>query len=216
VPLPVVIGDPHFIGFKGQKYDFHGRAYKVFNLITDTNFQMNAQFVNANLRPKKTKTYLGEVGVKIGANLIHVICDRENDAKVTLFNKIPMNIDELYQLDHGTVSADDSSKVTIKSQKYNIMVKFSQSNHSSCHLNIKAEYKAGDYEKPKGILGFSAHDLPVEFFNSLEQHWEKFVVKSGDLFGDDFEDNQFLGHHGTDALSSSSNEDASWLTASGE
>ena len=47
---PQVKGDPHFVGFRGQKYDFHGEVDGVFNIITDINFHLNARFVNADLR----------------------------------------------------------------------------------------------------------------------------------------------------------------------
>ena len=67
---PSVSGDPHFVGFRGQRYDFHGVADGVFNLITDTNFHLNARFVNADLRhviwalPKFDPRILTDVHVK--------------------------------------------------------------------------------------------------------------------------------------------------------
>lgn len=40
-----VIGDPQFTGLRGQSFQVHGIDGAVYNLITDTNTQVNAQFV---------------------------------------------------------------------------------------------------------------------------------------------------------------------------
>lgn len=36
-------GDPHLVGFQGQDFDFDGEAGKVYNILSDSNFQVNVE-----------------------------------------------------------------------------------------------------------------------------------------------------------------------------
>ena len=42
---PAIKGDPMFVGLRGQKYQVHGIDGVVYNLITDTSFNVNSRFV---------------------------------------------------------------------------------------------------------------------------------------------------------------------------
>ena len=42
---PVVVGDPQFVGLRGQSYQVHGMDGAVYNLITESNTQVNSRFV---------------------------------------------------------------------------------------------------------------------------------------------------------------------------
>lgn len=42
---PVVVGDPQFVGLRGQSYQVHGMDGAVYNLITERNTQVNSRFV---------------------------------------------------------------------------------------------------------------------------------------------------------------------------
>jgi DNA-binding beta-propeller fold protein YncE len=44
--IPVgVLGDPQFTGLRGQQYQVHGMDHAIYNLISDKELQVNAQFV---------------------------------------------------------------------------------------------------------------------------------------------------------------------------
>lgn len=62
-----VADDPHFTGFDGSTYDFQGKINKVYNLVTDKYFQLNARFIAA---PKVSNTYMGALGVRVHENTI--------------------------------------------------------------------------------------------------------------------------------------------------
>ena len=58
-------GDPHFYGFKGQKYDIMGQSYEIYNLITSSTLQINSRFVPYFRLPEQvvpTGTMMGELG----------------------------------------------------------------------------------------------------------------------------------------------------------
>ena len=44
-PPPAVVGDPQFVGLRGQEYQIHGVDGGVYNLITESASQVNSRFV---------------------------------------------------------------------------------------------------------------------------------------------------------------------------
>jgi len=44
----IVVGDPQFVGFRGQSYQVHGIDGGVYNLISERNSQVNSRFVFLN------------------------------------------------------------------------------------------------------------------------------------------------------------------------
>lgn len=44
-PSAVVVGDPQFVGLRGQSYQVHGVDGAVYNLITEQSTQVNSRFV---------------------------------------------------------------------------------------------------------------------------------------------------------------------------
>lgn len=68
-------GDPQFIGFQGQNFQFHGMADEVFNLISTPTFQMNGNFkyisagkcdYNDTACFTHPGTYVDQIGFMIG------------------------------------------------------------------------------------------------------------------------------------------------------
>jgi len=53
-------GDPHFKGFKGQKFDFNGVAGHYYNLLSDCNLQVNTKFISI-----RNLTFMGEIGMMV-------------------------------------------------------------------------------------------------------------------------------------------------------
>lgn len=61
------IGDPHFVGFNGEKYDVMGYPGKCFNILSDSNIQCNALFEQCK-NMYVGYTHLAEIGIQIGNN----------------------------------------------------------------------------------------------------------------------------------------------------
>jgi len=57
-------GDPHFVGFEGDRFDFHGVPDKTYNLLSDYNVSVNALFGDYPSVPGTT--YLQEMGIMVG------------------------------------------------------------------------------------------------------------------------------------------------------
>jgi len=58
--IGMVRGDPHYSGADGGKWDFHGQHLAMFNLLNDTNLNVNTQYL-----AKGSKVYLGNTRVVI-------------------------------------------------------------------------------------------------------------------------------------------------------
>ncbi len=56
-------GDPHFVGAEGGKYDVQGEVGKTYNILSDKDFQMNAEFRDYN---GNGSTVMGKIGLTIG------------------------------------------------------------------------------------------------------------------------------------------------------
>ncbi|KAK9830675.1 hypothetical protein WJX74_001960 [Apatococcus lobatus] len=80
-----VVGEPHFIGFDGSRYDFQGIPGEHYSLLTDNEHNLNAQFVKRsqrldedtqewfNLPSLEDKaTWLGAVGLTFKDDTAHV------------------------------------------------------------------------------------------------------------------------------------------------
>lgn len=60
-----VVGDPHFTGLDGSKFDFNGVAGSIYALISGPQFQYNVEF-----KELETFTYIGTIGARIGNDLL--------------------------------------------------------------------------------------------------------------------------------------------------
>jgi len=78
---PPIVGDPQIIGLQGQDFQVHGIPDEIFNMITYPNLQVNARFVylsSAACHDNFTAcfahpgTYIGEEGIRIGSDRVHI------------------------------------------------------------------------------------------------------------------------------------------------
>jgi hypothetical protein len=78
---PPIIGDPQIYGLQGQDFQVHGIPDEIFNLVSYPNLQVNARFVylsSAECHDNFTAcfahpgTYIGEEGIRVGNDKIHV------------------------------------------------------------------------------------------------------------------------------------------------
>jgi hypothetical protein len=80
-PSGSVSGDPQFIGFQGQRFQFHGFPDEYFNLISSPQWQLNSHFIylangksdyNETTHWSHPGTYIDELGFQIGKDRIAI------------------------------------------------------------------------------------------------------------------------------------------------
>jgi len=60
-----VYGDPHFTGFRGQQFDFHGKGDSVYHLYSDDEIMVNGKFSAWNTVGVVGSTFISGVGVRL-------------------------------------------------------------------------------------------------------------------------------------------------------
>ena len=107
-----VLGDPQFVGLRGQSYQIHGLDNSIYNLIIDNDLVVNAKFMflSSGRCPTIIKptncwshpgSYLGEIGFVHNASTLHLIGGAYNvgfasmtvvDEDITLDVLSPFNV----------------------------------------------------------------------------------------------------------------------------
>jgi hypothetical protein len=242
IPPPPVVeppqfkGDPHFVGFCNNvpscRYDFHGERDKVFAIISDRNLQLNARFVGADLRPQKIfKTYIGSIGLRLPSARIRVECDRVSERHIIQIDGQELESMSVKSFDTpdgpATVTRDDQDRVSIDLPRYYLKLRFSSSGHSSCHINMRANYRTivptphGKHSvgassmPPHGVLGqtadpsrnFPAFGVGPQGEGIVEGRWQDYLIEGDDLFGTQFSFTRWA----TTGLLASSDDDSEEL-----
>lgn len=102
-----VSGDPHFVGFRGQKFLFNGEIDKHFNLLSDSDIQINAFFRYWHTSGNDNLTAIENIGIVYGDNRIQI---NAND-------KCTINGDEILEssnLGDATLKVIDKLKIDVK------------------------------------------------------------------------------------------------------
>jgi len=170
-----ISGDPHFVGFRNQRYDFHGFAGDIYNIVTDTGLHMNSHFVDADLRVQKTKTYMGAIAIKVCHHLYGPIkflfsCERgslnQQKIEVSFKNGTTVDIEKNSKYDFGKPLMVKRSRLANKktvlttAYGYQFQFRFSSSQHSSCHVNLRSKYTKQGGPYPHGVLGQTTYGVP--------------------------------------------------------
>jgi hypothetical protein len=187
-----VHGDPHFVGFHGQRYDVSGEDGEVYNLITQGNLQFNSRFVacpedHAEAGPDCVVN--GEFGIKTPTDQVFISRDglvERNGAAVAEGSD-----DDMVTVE----SAGDVIRVTVYTEDY----VFTAEAVRGLELNLVAIEELNDDPEnertPHGLIGHThiEEEYPdhADSFRYLEGSLEDYRVKSNEIFADDFEFNMF-------------------------
>jgi len=199
-PNVQIFGDPHFVGFLGQRFDFHGSPNTYFNLISTPQLQVNSLFLLADLSaPRKFKTYIGAIGLRLQKRTVRISCDRENSRKIVSIDNADFNPASHFTEDHVTYKLSKNKRFTLITPFIRISVRFSSSKHSSCHLNLRTKIISSIKDDDiHGILGQTLHENKRYSVSKDEQGTgmidgigEDYQLDSEDIFGTDFKFNKF-------------------------
>ena len=182
-----IVGDPHFTGFDGERYDIQGEDGKIYNLLSDKGIQVNGKFSKVN----GNTTVVSEMGIKIGSDKIEFKAGKGKGPKI---NGKEMKKGEMVKLSDGSTAKWDGTNLNISTQEYNINIK---DNGSFLDTNFKITDKgvASDCVMPHGLLGQTADGnddtrktTGTEGKGVIEGSVKDYEVK--DLFSDDFKHNR--------------------------
>eukprot|EP00028_Trichosphaerium_sp_Am-I-7-wt_P004120 CAMPEP_0168524648 /NCGR_PEP_ID=MMETSP0405-20121227/10783_1 /TAXON_ID=498012 /ORGANISM="Trichosphaerium sp, Strain Am-I-7 wt" /LENGTH=477 /DNA_ID=CAMNT_0008546911 /DNA_START=301 /DNA_END=1734 /DNA_ORIENTATION=- len=200
---PEISGDPHFIGFLAQKYDFHGRPDKVFNLITASDIQVNALFLDSDLiKREKLRTYIGTIAIKTSKLRLKIGCNRTEASRFVIVNDEIMRAGEKLTFGQVTIkrSSAENDRTVLSTPAIELSMRFSASTYSSCHINLRSKLISKTASHMHGVLGQTA-DPETAFLvgegdqgaGLIEGEWTDYQITGNDLFGDDFVFNEYTG-----------------------
>ncbi len=139
-------GDPHFVGQDGGLYDVQGELNKFYNLLSDQNVQVNAQFVEPRSQIEGL-TVVGQVGITTvdGQILVNRNGSVEfNGESVSLIEGAPFTVD-------GTMVEKVGNDIIITTGEYKI--KFV--NSRTTDIRFSSPNANADGVLPDGLWGFT-------------------------------------------------------------
>jgi|GEM_PF-3060038 len=150
-------GDPHLVGFDGEKYDVMGQGGKIYNMLSDKNLQYNTKFERWG---SDDATVIGEAAMQVGNN--RVFFDRSGKAP-TVDGK-PMTEGQSVALGDGSSAKWDGKKLTVTTPEYTINLEVKEPNNPKgayldSHVTINDGGPFSDFVAPHGLLGQTADGI---------------------------------------------------------
>lgn len=212
-----VVGDPQFVGLRGQSYQIHGIDGEVYNLITSSNLQVNARFVYLDTGKcmKDIKghhpiacwshpgSYLGEIAVKLVIdNKLHRLLlssgSIDQGFQTVEIDGISMNVGEEIALSGATeslsITYSHTHYVTVNTRLFSFGF-----DNSDMFINQRVRTNVGFNELREldthGLFGQSwrggARKGPMRKIKEIEGDVDEYSIVDGDIFGDDFIYNRY-------------------------
>jgi len=201
-----VLGDPEFVGFRGQKYEIHGIPGSIFNIISSPHLQYNAEFVYIGAKSHRAcnatrthpwthpGTYLGQLGVMVGTDRVHIQAgDCETGIKSVTVNGKAMKVGQsvhfaekqsLKFVDEFTLRfhlKEVELELTNSDNFFNQEVSMTRYGERTQQMHglLGQTWQSKTYKDDKGRKHF------------IEGHPHDYLVQDDDLFGTDFVFNKF-------------------------
>jgi len=203
-PDPSVIGDPQFVGLRGQEYQVHGVSGEVYNIVSDADLQLNSRFVFLDsgkcpvIDGKKAKgcfahpgSYLGEIGIKTraGDKIKLISGDAEQGFASVQVNGKTVDVGETIDLagDMGSITVNSTHIVDVSVGQWNIVYE-----NSDMYVNQNVRVTDAQKLKSHGLLGqtWRAKTYP-NTIKHIQGSVDDYVIREKDLFGDNFVFNMF-------------------------
>lgn len=199
-----VVGDPQFVGLRGQNFQIHGVAGEIYNIVSDPEVQYNSRFVFLHhgecpiVHGRKQRecfshpgSYLGELGLKTAAgDQIHLVAGPAKRG----FDEVTVNGREVLE-GETILLAGDMGSVTRNSTHMasvdvgNWQFRFESSDR---FVNQRVRVAQSAALSAHGLLGQTWKDTtypgPVKF---IEGSVDDYVISGRDIWGDNFVFNAF-------------------------
>jgi len=210
---PPIIGDPQIYGLQGQDFQVHGIPDEIFNLVSYPNLQVNARFVylsSAECHDNFTAcfahpgTYIGEEGIRVGNDKIHVKAGSFKKGLTVAVNGQRVATGK-HSVKLGSVNVMSHRRVVVNTPVMTLTISNSDkflnqetTLHDQKLLSLGAERRVladGESFHPEvplhGLQGQTWRN--VEYPSGLEYEGSinDYHVVDGNLYGNDFVFNQF-------------------------
>jgi len=203
---PSTVGDPQFVGLRGQSYQVHGIDGAVYNLISDKQLQVNSRFVF--LREGKCPvfdgvadsncwshpgSYMGEMSFqvesdgKLHAALLQAGSAKQGFVSVQVDGK-PVAIGSTVSLGSFSLEAVSSHQVRVETEQFSFVL-----SNSDMFINQQLRAKVPLSKlTAHGLIG-QTHSLNVHTssLRHIEGTVDDYSVADSDIFGTGFIFNRF-------------------------
>ena len=206
VQTSVVVGDPQFVGLRGQSYQVHGIDGAVYNIISQASTQVNSRFVflTQGVCPivnghadsncwSHPGSYLGEMSFQalvdgaLHAALIQSGSAAQGFAGVQVDGKA-LTVGETASYGVFSVEFVSSHSVAVTTADFSFLL--SNSDHF-INQQLRATTPLSQL-KAHGLLGQThAAKTYANALKHVEGDVDDYVVQDGNIFGSDFLFNQF-------------------------
>jgi len=199
-----VVGDPQFVGLRGQSFQVHGVAGEVYNIVSDKDVQYNSRFVFLTsgdcpvVEGKKLQgcfshpgSYLGELGLKTRAgDRIRIVAGSAADgfAAVELNGRM-MEIGESAELamDLGSITRLNTHQTLIHIGSWEFMFE-----NSDMFINQRVRVDDARSLRSHGLLGQTWREVTYpNAIKYIQGSVDDYTIRDGDIFGDNFVYNSF-------------------------
>lgn len=170
-------GDPHFFDADGVNkgegatdWDFQGIAGETYNMISDTNFRMDATFQASG---GQGKTVVGSTAITINGPTgdSHIVFDAKT---APTFNGETMVVGQSYETEDGKAAIYDGSILSVKTAEGYLVKIEDKGNYLNGSVTSDGNGVSSDDYDPTGLLGqtFDA-DTNVSFIGMGQQNIEQ-------------------------------------------
>jgi len=201
---PVIVGDPQFVGLRGQSFQVHGVAGEIYNIVSDVDVQYNSRFVFLDrgdcpiVDGVKQKgcfshpgSYLGELGLKTKAgDRIHLQTGSADQgyAAVTV-NGREVEVGDTVDLAGGMGFVTRNSTHLASVQVGNWDFAFE---NSDMFVNQRVRVLDARRLRSHGMLGQTWRTATYKnAVKHIQGAVDDYVIRDRDIFGDNFMYNVF-------------------------
>jgi len=199
-----VIGDPQFVGLRGQSFQVHGVSGEIYNIVSDSDLQYNSRFVFlskgecpvVNGRKQKScwshpGSYLGELGLKTKAgDRIHLITGNAKYGfeSVTVNDKEVLVGETVLLADNaGAVSRNSTHLASVQVGNWDFAFE-----NSDMFVNQRVRVLDSRSLRSHGLLGQTWREATYpNAIKFIQGTVDDYVIRDNDIFGDNFVFNSF-------------------------